>query len=181
MENGYLHSLELQTNVTSNVKRQKVLTFAKKKNEKRVVSFFGFIAKLQQALHNKNPYFVYYANKKIIAYLTLLRDNGFVQNFYTVPKIVQTTVLKLKLSPDFQERLLVVYLKPANKLGKALNSIQLYTIPSRSIFIRYDKLSEKVMKTGASTMYVLNTSKGLLSHTTALQYKIGGELLCKIN
>ena len=161
----------------SNLKRQKVLQYTNKKHAKRTVSFFGFVAKLQQALANQDSFFVYYANDRIQEFLKLLRTGGFVQAYYLMP----ATALGVKLSPEFNQRVLVVYLKPASKFGRALNAVKLVSIPSRSVTVTYSQLLAKSLGSGISSMYVLNTSKGLLTHTKALQYQIGGELVCEIS
>jgi hypothetical protein len=73
----------------SNVKRQKVLSYVNKANEKRLTTFSGLVAKLQQSLDNGEGQFVYFANKKIVAFLTLLRESGVIHNFHIIKKPAQ--------------------------------------------------------------------------------------------
>jgi ribosomal protein S8 len=164
----------------STVKRQKVLTFVNKAGEKRLTTFSGLVAKLQQSLDNGEEQFVYFANKKLIAFLTLLRDSGVIHNFHVIKRAAQWRGLGVYLSPAFDSRILVVYLKTEDKNGPALRSFKLFTVPSRQVAISYTQLVEKAKVAGPSTLYVLNTPKGLLTHIVALRYKIGGEVVCEM-
>lgn len=164
----------------SNAKRQKVLAFVNKRHEKRITSFAGFGAKLQQSIDNNEEQFIYYATKKIIPFVTLLRDIGVVQSFYVMTTEEQRRNFSTYLSPAFDARILVVYLKSTDKYAPALRKFRLFTIPSRPVTISNAQLLKKTLTTGAGTLYVLNTSQGLLTHKTALHQKIGGEVVCEI-
>lgn len=161
-------------------KIKKVVVFGSKKNEKRIISFFGFVAKIQQAIRNKESSFIYFSNYRIFAFLNLLQQNGFVQAFYILPVHAQKR-LGLSFSSEFSGRVLIVYLKPVDNWGLALNTIRLFSLPSRSLYITYRALRNYSVKLGTTSMYVLNTSKGLLTHTQALQHRIGGQLVCELN
>jgi ribosomal protein S8 len=88
--------------------------------------------------------------------------------------------LGVYLSPAFDARILVVYLKTIAKNGPTLQSFKMFTVPSRQVSISYTQLVEKTKVAGPSTLYVLNTPKGLLTHIVALRYKIGGEIVCEM-
>jgi ribosomal protein S8 len=163
-----------------NVKRQKVLTFANKRHEKRITSFAGFVAKLQQSLNNNDDQFIYYVTKKLLPFVTLLRENGIIHKFHIMSAEAQRQGLALYLSPDFDARLMVIYLKVVDKYAPALRQLKTFTVPSRRISISHMQLVEKTLAAGASTLYILNTPKGLLTHMAALHYQIGGEIVCEI-
>jgi ribosomal protein S8 len=168
------------TKQLGNIKRQKVTAFLSKSHVKRVTTFSGLVAKLQQSLNNRESQFIYFSNKKIIAFLTLLREAGVIHNFYYLNKSFQRNTLGVNLSPAFDNRLLVIYLKIEGKHGSALKGFTMFTIPSRPITMSYLQLLEQVQVTGPATLYVLNTQKGLLTHVIALHNKIGGEVVCAI-
>lgn len=163
-----------------NVKRQKVLTFATKRNEKRITSFAGFIAKLQQSLDNNEEQFVYYATKKLVPFVTLLRENGIIHKFHIMSAETQYQMFGLYLSPNFDARLMVVHLKVAEKFAPALRKFRTFTVPSRRISINHNQLLEKTLAAGPATLYILNTPKGLLTHMAALHHQIGGEIVCEV-
>ena len=169
------------TKEEGNLKRQKVLTFVNKRHEKRITTFAGFVAKLQQSLDNNEDQFVYYVTKKLVPFVTLLRDNGIIHKFHIMSTEAQHQNFSIYLSPDFDARLMVVHLKIADKYAPALRNFRTFTIPSRRLSISYKQLLEKTLVAGASTLYILNTPKGLLTHMVALQYQIGGELVCEIH
>lgn len=164
----------------SNVKRQKVLTFVKKKHEKRITSFAGFVAKLQQSLSNNEEQFVYYATKKLLPFVTLLRDSGVIHKYHIMSAEMQQQDFSVYLSPSFDARLMVVHLKTSDKYAPALRKFRTFTIPSRRISVSHVQLVEKTLAAGAATLYILNTPKGLLTHMVALHHKIGGEVVCEI-
>lgn len=176
-------TLKLQSLETSKLKNEKdkVATFAAKKHEKRVATFAGFIAKLQQGLDNNEGQFFYYATKKLIPFVSLLKKQGIVHNYYLLTTTTQRQTMGLYLSPAFDSRILVVHLKMSDKYAPALRQLRLFTVPSRALTISYAKLSEKVIASGTSTLYVLNTPKGLLTHMEAVQQRVGGEVVCKIS
>jgi ribosomal protein S8 len=163
-----------------NVKRQQVLTFVAKAHEKRLATFSGLVSKLQQSIRNEEEQFVYFANKKNMTFLTVLRENGVIHNFHLINKATQWKSFGMYLSPDFDSRILVVYLKTANKHGPTLRSFKMFTIPSRPLSMSYLQLVERAQVAGPATLYVLNTQKGLLTHIVALRHKIGGEVVCEI-
>ena len=165
----------------SNVKKQKLKTFINKTSEKRIVSFAGLVAKLRQAIRNQDKYFIYFVSKKIIVFLKLLQEQGLIYNFYQLPDKALSQDNRLQLGPVFNIRLVVVHLKIAGSFGPALKTLNVLSVPSRSVTITYQQLLSKSNMAGPSTLYVLNTLKGLLTHTVALQYRIGGEVLCQIN
>lgn len=169
------------TEERSSVKRQKVLTFVTKHHEKRITSFAGFVAKLQQSLDNNEEQFIYYATKKLVPFVTLLRDTGVIHKFHIMSADTQRQEFSLYLSPDFDARLMVVHLKLADKYAPALRQFKTVTVPSRRVSINKRQLLEKTLAAGASTLYILNTPKGLLTHMVALQHQIGGEVVCEIH
>ena len=164
-----------------NVKKQKLWSFINKTNEKRTVSFMGLVAKFKQAIRNRENHFIYFANTKLVTFLTLLQEQGLIHNFYCMPEAALSQDSSLQIGPAFNARLLVVHLKINGQFGPALRNIHVFSVPSRTVTVTYRQLLLKSNAAGPSTIYVLNTPKGLLTHTVALQHRVGGELICKIN
>ena len=103
-----------------------------------------------------------------------------MQSFYVMTAEEQRKSFSTYLSPAFDARVLVVYLKSADKYAPALRKFRLFTIPSRPVTISSAQLLKKTLVAGSGTLYVLNTSQGLLTHKTALHQNIGGEVVCEI-
>lgn len=179
MEVKFKHDQQVSAQL-GNVKRQKVTTFVSKAHAKRLATFSGLVAKLQQCLKNGEEYFLYFSNKKVVSFLTLLRDAGVIHNFYRFAKDSQRNASGGNLGPAFESRVLVIYLKIMGKHGSAFNGFKMFTVPSRPLTMNYRQLLEQVLVTGPATLYVLNTPKGLLTHAVALRHKIGGEVVCAI-
>jgi len=141
----------------------------------------GLVAKFKQAVRNHDNYFIYFANKKLITFLTLLQEQGIIHNFYRMPDAALSEDNSLQIGPAFNARLIVVHLKTNGPFGPALKNIHVFSVPSRNVTVTYQQLILKSNAAGDSAIYVLNTPKGLLTHTAALQYRVGGEIICKIN
>jgi len=141
----------------------------------------GLVAKFRQAILNQDKCFIYCVNKKLLVFLRLLQERGLIYNFYQLPNNALPQDNRLQLGPDFNTRLVVIHLKINGHFGPTLKTIKILSIPSRDITVTYQQLILKSNAAGPSTLYVLNTLKGLLIHTEALQQRIGGKLMCKIN
>ena len=157
-----------------------ILTFVDKKRTKKVISLSNFINKLKQAVKTKSTFTVCYANTYFISFLNLLKKHGYIFNYFIVPEVFFKDFLKFGYKEDFYSRLVLIYFTGYKTEEISLKKIKLISKPSRQIYISYASLTKLVPYKSVSCTYVLNTTKGLISHTEALQHKIGGNLVCAI-
>lgn len=157
-----------------------ILTFVDKKRVKKVINLIGLIEKLKHALKTKSIYTVYYANDYFIQFLNLLKTHGYIFNYFIIPESFFKDYLKFGYKEDFYSRLVLVYFSGYKTEEVGLKHIKLISKPSRQIYITYASLTKLVLYKNVTCTYILNTTKGLVSHTEALQYKIGGNLICAI-
>lgn len=104
-------------------------------------------------------------SKLIIKFIYLLYKIGIIKSFHILLK----------------QNLIIVYLKYKKNGQPLINSIDLVSKPSKRVYWNLTMLSKNYRSHSLATFYILSTSKGLLTSNEALlQYKISGEVLCKI-
>jgi ribosomal protein S8 len=157
-----------------------ILTFVDKKHTKKVISLNGLVNKMQQALHKRSTHTLYYVNNYFIELLNLLKKQGYIFNYFIIPEVFFSSYLKFGYKEDFYSRLALIYFSGYKSEDISLKRIKLISKPSRQIYISYPALTKLVPFKNVSCTYILNTTKGLVSHTEALQHKIGGNLVCAI-
>lgn len=92
--------------------------------------------------------------------------------------LVEEGVLRsFKVAKDSKQGIMRLYLKYDESGDHAISSIDRASRPGRRLYVKSDKIPS--VRSGMG-FCILSTSKGLMSSRTALQQKMGGELLCKI-
>jgi hypothetical protein len=89
-------------NDISNQKLTTILKLVEKKNTKRLIDLKSLIVQIMLAKRQSNvdyfdttkgTYCVYYYNKIILSFLKLLKEQGYIFNYYTVPQNLLVTKL----------------------------------------------------------------------------------------
>ena len=117
------------------------------------------LAILRNAQNSHKAEAVLYNSKILYEIVKILRLEGYIRGF------------SLKSSS------ITVFLKYLNNKSP-LNSIFLISKPSKRVFYTYKDLIKKVSHRG---IFVLSTSKGILSSNDAIKKHLGGEVLFYIN
>lgn len=177
INNKEINALNNRSGIT---KLQQILTFVDKKNAKKVISIAGLIAVMKQALEKKLYHAAYFSNKKILAFLNVLKEKGFIFNYHIVPPIFFKCFLVFGYKPIFHKQVVFIYFRKSPQFGEGLVNIKLISRPSREVYITYQELVNLNKHNFASIIYFLNTTKGVLSHIEAINYKIGGKLICAV-
>lgn len=102
-------------------------------------------------------------SRKAVILLKVLHNLGCISNFY----FYKNKNKLIKIFPVYYKRL---------SMSKNINIL---STPSRTFFVSYKALLLLNKKTGSS-IYLLSTSKGVISHKTAISLKIGGVLVAFI-
>jgi ribosomal protein S8 len=162
---------------------KRVLVFIDKKYQKKVINLSGLVSHIQWAIKSSLNPVIYYSTEYFILLLKILKKYGFIFNYYFIPEIFYKNFLKYNYKTDFYPRLLFIFLKNSKLNVKALTKLKLISKPHRQIYLTYTQLNKLILfKNGTNiNIYLLNTTKGLMPHTVALKYKIGGNLLCLVN
>lgn len=162
---------------------KRVLVFIDKKYQKKVINLSGLVSHIQWSIKSSLNPVIYYSTEYFILVLKILKKYGFIFNYYLIPDIFYKNFLKYNYKIDFYPRLIFIFLKNLRPGLKALTKFKLISKPHRQIYLTYSQLNKLILFKSGTTIniYLLNTTKGLLTHTTALKYKIGGNLLCFVN
>ena len=101
--------------------------------------------------------------------LILFKKIGLLNSYYIYASIFKnTTIKKIKVSPFFY------------KDSPFFKKVSLVSSPSKTFSIKLKTLRIVAQSLG-TTIVILETSKGLLTHREALRHKIGGKILFVIN
>ncbi len=94
----------------------------------------------------------------------ILKDEGFIKNF----KIIDSN----------KQKLLRIYLKYGEYDQSSIQNLKRISKPGRRVYIKSEELKPVLNNIG---IWILSTSKGLITNKAAKQLNIGGEVLCEIS
>jgi small subunit ribosomal protein S8 len=144
---------------------------------------------LNNAEKNKLPFLLVNYSKFSLSLLQILQESGFISHWHlqTQPKTKENakgkngTELSLSEVTDLSKLKIKVYLRKtttfSNLYSKPFFKITPLSKSSRPIYSSYLNLWK--IDRGLS-LYILSSPIGLITDRQARQYKIGGELICKI-
>ena len=125
------------------------------------LNYTYFINHLKLNIARKNYFFDIKVNNKILKLIKVLYKLNIIRRFVLI------TPYKYR-----------IYTSWFDKHSSLLN-LKNYSRTSNPIRIRLQSLN--ILKTNTHNSYlILSTSKGLLTHQEAIQYKVGGFLICTI-
>ena len=104
------------------------------------------------------------SSKMKVSIAKILKDEGFIKNF--------------KLNDDNRQKVLRVYLKYSEVNQPAILSLTRISKPGRRVYIKAEDLRPVYNNIG---IWILSTSKGIVTNKTAKKMNIGGEVLCEIS
>lgn len=127
-------------------------------------NFSDLIIRLKWASKNHYKSTKVLKNKFTIKFLFLLQKLGLIRGFFFISN----------------ENCILVHLKYSKGI-RCINNIYLISKPSKRVYWTLNFLSKNYRKENFSTIYIISTSKGLITHNEALlDKKFAGEILCKI-
>lgn len=103
------------------------------------------------------------SSKLKMAIAKILKDEGFVKNF--------------KIIDDNKQKILRVYLKYDKQNQSSVLSIKKISKPGRRVYIKAEDIKPVYNNIG---IWILSTSKGIITNKAAKQLNVGGEVLCEI-
>jgi ribosomal protein S8 len=127
-------------------------------------SFSDLIIRLKLAYKNHYTSVKVKKNKFTVNFLYLLQKIGLIRGFFFI------------LNANY----ILVYLKYINSKACFID-INLISKPSNRIYWTLNFLSKNYRRNDFSTIYIISTAKGLLTHNDVLLSKnFSGEIICKI-
>ncbi|RPI96456.1 MAG: 30S ribosomal protein S8 [Spirochaetales bacterium] len=104
------------------------------------------------------------SSKMKVAIARILKDEGFIKNF--------------KLIDDNKQKLLRVYLKYNASSQSAMLTLKRISKPGRRVYIGAEDLRPVLNNVG---IWILSTSKGIITNKAAKKLNVGGEVVCEIS
>lgn len=104
------------------------------------------------------------SSKMKISIAKILKDEGFIKNF--------------KIIDDNKQKILRVYLKYNPERQSAIVDIKRISSPGRRVYIQALELKPIYNNIG---IWILSTSKGIITNKAAKKLNVGGEVICEIS
>jgi small subunit ribosomal protein S8 len=104
------------------------------------------------------------SSKLKISVARILKNEGFIKNY--------------KILDDKRQKLLRIYLKYGTNRQPAIYSLERVSKPGRRVYSNAEDLKPILNNIG---IWILSTSKGVITNKAAKKLNVGGEILCKIS
>jgi small subunit ribosomal protein S8 len=104
------------------------------------------------------------SSKMKVSIAKIMKDEGFMRNY----KVVDTTN---------KQKMLRIYLKYQETNESAIYDLQRISKPGRRKYVKAEDLKPVYNNIG---IWILSTSKGVITNKTAKTLNIGGEIICEI-
>jgi len=105
------------------------------------------------------------SSKLKVAITRILKDEGFIKNY------------KLLDSPN-KQKVLRIYLKYPSANEAAIVNLTRISKPGRRVYVRAEDLRPVYNNIG---IWILSTSKGVITNKAAKKLNVGGEVICEIS
>ena len=125
-----------------------------------------FVNKSKNSLKKKHKTINFEYSILLYEVLNVLESSGFIKGF----KIVENSLN--------QEKQIIVFLKYTNTNNSAINSIQQVSTIKQKVFLKKQFL---VFSNSNAEMFIVSTSKGILTNVDAIKNNVGGEVILKIS
>ncbi len=103
------------------------------------------------------------SSKMKVAIARILKDEGFIKNF--------------KIIDDKKQKILRIYLKYSQDNDSAVIKLRRISRPGRRVYIKSESLKPVYNNIG---IWILSTSKGVITNKDAKSLNVGGEVICEI-
>ncbi|MBP7738030.1 MAG: 30S ribosomal protein S8 [Spirochaetes bacterium] len=104
------------------------------------------------------------SSKMKVSIAKILKDEGFIKNY--------------KLNDDNRQKILRIYLKYSEENQPAILNLTRISKPGRRVYIKAEELIPIYNNIG---IWIISTSKGIITNKTAKKMNVGGEILCEIS
>lgn len=118
------------------------------------------LTKIRNANKTKNPTVLIQNINQNLQIIHILKKEGFIHSY----SVIEPNVLQ-------------IHLKYQQNKKTVLMNLKRISTPGRRIYVQAKKIP---ILFGGLGIYILSTSKGLLTNKEAQKYNIGGELLCSV-
>ncbi|MCU0846612.1 MAG: 30S ribosomal protein S8 [Spirochaetes bacterium] len=104
------------------------------------------------------------SSKMKISIAKIMKDEGFIKNY--------------KIIDDNKQKILRIYLKYSQENQSAIINLKRISKPGRKVYIKAEEIVPVYNNIG---IWILSTSKGIITSKSAKKLNIGGEIICEIS
>lgn len=104
------------------------------------------------------------SSKLKVSIAKILKDEGFIKNY--------------KINDDNKQKYLRIYLKYSEENQSAIGSLIRVSKPGRRVYIKAEELTPVFNNLG---IWIMSTSKGVITNKAAKKLNVGGEVICEIS
>jgi small subunit ribosomal protein S8 len=104
------------------------------------------------------------SSKLKISIARILKNEGFIKNY--------------KILDDKRQKILRIYLKYGADKQAAIYCLERISKPGRRVYTNAEEIKPIMNNIG---IWILSTSKGVITNKAAKKLNVGGEILCKIS
>jgi ribosomal protein S8 len=127
-------------------------------------TYFNFFNILKLHVTNKKLFLTTFFSIKILNVIKILKLINAVRSYYIIKK-----------NNKFFIKIYFFYYKQL----PILTGLKLLATPSKVFLVSYKSL-QLIQKKTLNSIFLIHTSKGIITHTQALQLKIGGRFLAQL-
>jgi len=121
------------------------------------------LTKIRNAVIAKHKTVDIPSSKMKISIIQILKDEGFIKSF--------------KVNEDSKQNIIKIYLKYNQFNESTISVIKKVSLPSRKAYVKAEDLKPVFNNAG---IWILSTSKGIITNKAAKNMNVGGELVCEI-
>lgn len=121
------------------------------------------LTRIRNAGRAKHPSCKVYGSKMKHSILTILKDEGFIEDFQVNSKGA-ISEYQINLRYDDRKR-------------SVIREVERISKPGRRVYIPAESVKPVKSNLGIS---IISTSKGIMTNKKAMKLKIGGEVICKV-
>jgi small subunit ribosomal protein S8 len=121
------------------------------------------LTRIRNAIHSNKQKVEIPASKMKESIAKILKDEGFIKNY--------------KVQEDGAQNSIIVYLKYTEDGESVISTLTRKSTPGRRQYLKAEDLEPVYNNIG---IWILSTSRGVITNKAAKQENVGGELLCEI-
>jgi small subunit ribosomal protein S8 len=104
------------------------------------------------------------SSKMKVAIAKIMKEEGFIKNY--------------KINDDNKQKVLRIYLKYSDENQSAILLLNRVSKPGKRVYVRVEDIKPVYNNIG---IWILSTSKGVVTNKAAKRFNVGGELICEIS
>lgn len=123
------------------------------------------LTRIRNAIHASHFKVDIPSSKMKVAIAKILKDEGFIKNYKMLDSATKQKILR-------------IYLKYPSPDESAIINLRRISKPGRRVYIQAEELKPVYNNIG---VWILSTSRGVITNKAAKKLNVGGEVICEIS